>query len=292
MPAPSPLTNFDASPHPLGQEIQIRWSLPTTLPSTWQIVVLSKAGSNLTAQEVIDYFAGANPDGIFSETISGEEFPDITGYSDLSVTDGIAYYYQGFVQDTGDDAHSDAASDNATPEVTATTSIIDSKPLIITAIERILDNYGMVKDKDYQVSTEYSLKPQDTVSIYVARPSGQILQQFLGHFKQVESNTVIFGETELDNIQVVWETTNGERRDRLTNIFRETKEFIREFLLHPNGGDMDSIEILMAGDVINEAVKDRVQLGGMMMISCVITSSTIMADGLASWLSGEAVGTE
>ena len=230
MPAPSPLTNFDASPHPLGQEIKIRWSLPTTLPSTWQVVVLSKAGSNLTAQEVIDYFAGNNPDGIFSETISGEEFPDVTGYSDLTVTDGTAYYYQGFVQDTDDDAHSEAASDNAVSEVTATTSIIDSKQLILTAIERILDNYEMVKDKDYQLSTEYNLRPQDTVSIHVGRPSGQVLQQFLGHFKEVESNTVIFGETELDNIQVVWETTNGDRRDRLTNIFRETKEFMRGFL--------------------------------------------------------------
>lgn len=263
------------------------WTLPLSLPGGWRIVILRRQGSDITQQEIDNYFAGTIYDDIYPLTIDGEEYPGATGISDYDVQNNLQYYYRAVLQDTSDDAVSTTVGANATAKVSAETSIIDAKQFVLTAVERVMLNYGMVKDEHYQLVREYGLPGMKAPLVYVTRVGGQVLHRFLGYFRQLTSNLKeIYGEIEMDNIQVVWEDPNAVRRDRITNIFRESKEFIRQYLINEHGADMDWVEILIEGDVINEAVRDRIQLGGMMMISCAISSEAEMQPNLASWLSG------
>ena len=157
-------------------------------------------------------------------------------------------------------------------------------------VERVLKSYGMIKDKDYDLYRDYALLPMKAPTFYVTRVGGRVMNQYIGNFREVK-NLVDHssGTLEMDSIQVVWEDPNGIRRDNVTNVFRESKEAIREYLQHPDGADMDFVEILIEGDVINEAVQDRIQVGGMMMISCAISSIATTQPNLASWLEGEGI---
>lgn len=287
MPTPTSLSNFQVFGHPLGQEMEIIWTMPS-LPDAWNVVVLRREGSAITDGEVTQYFAGAPFDDIEAFIFTSTEYPDgLEGFSDYGVDNNATYYYKAVLQDTSDSAVSATVTDNAKAQKIVTTKIIDAKQFILTVVERVMKSYGMEKDEHYQLLREYSLPIMKAPIIYVTRVGGQVLNQFLGYFRQVASDgKAIYGEIEMDNIQVVWEDPNPTRRDNLTNIFRETKEFIREYLMHPNGGGMISVEILIEGDVINEAVKDRTQVGGMMMISCMISGTTEIDPTLASWLTG------
>ncbi|MCK5606039.1 hypothetical protein KAR91_29340 [Candidatus Pacearchaeota archaeon] len=287
MPSPDAIANFQAFPHPLGLDIELVWTMPTTLPDAWRVHVLRREGADISDAEITSYFAGSKADDIDVYIFESADFPDITGFADYAVLAQTQYYYKAILQDASDDAVSTKVSADATENKDATTTIIDAKAFILNAIERVMENYGMVKDEHYTLLREYALSGMKAPVLYVTRVGGRVLHQYIGHFREVLSTAEqSFGELEMDNIQVVWEDPNAVRRDNLTNVFRETKEFIREYLLHPNGGDMEAVEILIEGDVINEAVRDRTQVGGMMMISCMISSSAKVSENLASWLDG------
>ena len=115
------------------------------------------------------------------------------------------------------------------------------------------------------------------------------MQRFIGNLINYESQKAIYGELELDSIQVTWEDPSAERRDRITNIFRESKEAMRQYLLHENGGNMFSVDIVLEGDAINTAVQDRIQISSMMLIACGIQTQAKHTEDVASWF--EAVPT-
>jgi len=295
MPAPSALTNLLAIAHPLGNEVELSWTLPTTLPDGWNLIVFRKEGSDITQTEINNYFAGSINDDLIISLISGTDYPDITGISDYAVDNLTTYYYRSVLQDTSDDAVSAAttAGVSVTPTKTVGTQIIDAKALILENVERVMKSYGMEREKHYQLAREYGMPEMRAPILYVTRVGGHVLNQFIGYFREIKADMKnAYGEIEMDNIQVVWEDPNAIRRDTITNIFRENKEFFRQYLMHPNGGGMTNVEIMIEGDVINEAVRDRVQIGGMMLISCVIESEITMNSTLASWLDGEGLGTE
>ena len=258
------------------------------MPDTWNIVVLRREGSAISDAEVVQYFAGAPFDDITDFVLPSTEYPDgLEGFADYGVDNNATYYYKAVLQDASDSAISTTVTANAEALKTVVTKIVDAKAHVLIAIERVMKSYGMEKEEHYQLLREYALPIMKAPIIYVTRVGGQVLNQFMGHFRQLETNlSESFGELEMDNIQVVWEDPNPIRRDNITNIFRETKEFMREYLQHPNGADCEFVEILIEGDVINEAVKDRTQVGGMMMISCAIASESTIDPNLASWLVG------
>lgn len=299
MPTPASLTNFQVLSYPLGQELEIMWTLPQILPDLWQIFVLKREGSDISQSEIDSYFAnGLVGENIASVVFNSVDYPTVEGYSDLYVDNEKQYYYQAVLQDSSDEAVSPAVGGDGTPLRKVTNNIVDAKELVLEAVERVMNAYGMVKDEHYQLLREYALPGMRAPVLYVTRVGGAVQQEFIGHLRETREtwseeaeleaagNDYVYGEIEIDHIQVVWEDPNPIRRDRITNIFRAAKESIRQFLAHPNGGGMDNIDILIEGDVINEAVKDRTQVGGMMMISCLISSESIVAPNLASWITG------
>jgi len=241
--------------------------------------------------EITSYFADPNslPADMTADSIDNELYPDgVTGISDYAPENNSTYYYKAVLQDSSDDAVSTNASTNALCKKTVETSIIDAKEVILAVIERVMEAYGMKKDQHYQLMREYALPGMQPPTLYVTRVGGQVLHQYMGYFRQLEADLKnTYGELEMDNIQVVWEDPNSIRRDTITKMFRESKEFIRQYCIRGEGGDMEWVEILIEGDVINEAVRDRVQVGGMMMLSCAISSEVTLQPNLASWLEGK-----
>ena len=295
MPSPNALTNLIANAHPLGSEVELVWTLPATLPDGWNLVLFRKPGSEITQNDIDNHFLGAINDDLIVSMFSGTDYPDLTGISDYAVDNRTLSYYRAVLQDTADDAVSvpTTAGVSVTPLKTVVTQIIDAKALILENVERVMKSYGMEREKHYQLAREYGMPEMRAPILYVTRVGGHVLNQFIGYFREVKANMKdAYGEIEMDNIQVVWEDPNAIRRDNITNIFRENKEFFRQYLMHPDGGGMTNVEIMIEGDVINEAVRDRVQIGGMMIISCVIESEITMNSTLASWLDGEGLGTE
>lgn len=291
MPAPNPLQFLNAFAHPLGQEIDLAWTLPSTLPSGFKVVVFRKQGSDVTQQDIDDHFAGSTPQDVTVWEFDGES--DGTGPNelfDLFVEDGETYYYKVVVQDTSDDTYSTALGANAVPASTVTTSIVDAKEEVVKLIERIMTNYGMTKVKDYELKKEYALEGIKTPTIFVTRADGSVLQRFLGQIVEFDQaqQLGVYGDLDLDNIQVTWEDPSSERRDKITNIFRESREAMRRYLGHPDGAGMVSVDIIIQGDAINTAVKDRLQISGMMLISCGIQTESKFVEDVDLWVKGEA----
>ncbi len=291
MPSPDPLTNFIANAHPLGQEIELVWTLPETMPGGWRIIIFRRRDSDVTQEEIDNYFAdpASLPADMTVETVDNVQYEgDLHGLSDYSVENTKQYYYQLVLQDSSDDAVSTIAGANATANATVETKIIDAKVIVLALVERVMTAYGMIKDQHYQLMREYALPGMQAPTIYVTRVGGQVLHRYIGQFQSTAADLRdVYASLEMDNIQVVWEDPNAVRRDRITNIFRESREFIDRYLHTEEGGDMAYTEIVIEGDVINEAVRERVQVGGMMIISCAIVTEVKMQSTLASWLEGE-----
>lgn len=288
MPSPAPLTDFQALGHPLGQQTDIMWTMPLVIPTTWNVIILRREGLAISDAEVAQYIAGVKFPDIEDFSLSSSDYQnDLEGFGDHGVENNLTYYYKGIIQDASDDAISTTVAADITPKKTVNVSIVDAKEHVLIAIERVLKSYGMIRDKHYQLLREYSLPTMKPPTIYVTRVGGQVLNQFIGHFRSLESSLKeSYGELEMDNVQVIWEDPNPVRRDDMTNMFRESKEFIRAYLQHPDGGGVEFADILIEGDVINEAVRDRTQVGAMMMISCAISSTSEITPTLASWLDG------
>jgi hypothetical protein len=283
MPTPVAISNLIATLNPLGEEIDLEWTLPTTFPATWQIVLLRKLATAISPAEVVSFFAGNDPAGITSAVLEGVDGNDPIRFSDLDVLNDSTYHYSVFVQDTGTLEHSVVKATSGIPARSVTTKIIDAKVHVIIAVEKVMRAYDMIRDKHYQLLREYALPTMKPPTIYVTRIGGQVLQQYIGFLREIRGAQETYSELETDTIQVVWEDPNPKRRDTITNIFRENKEFFRQYLISENGADASIVDIHIEGDVINEAVRDRIQVGGMMIISCGIETEITMNSNLASW---------
>jgi len=281
----SPLQYFDTFQHPLGQEIDLSFTTPDTLPTSYTVYIFKKEGSDVTQTEIDDYFASNPPANVTVYQLQKDADNKTPYYmDDLTVENGKTYYYKGVVKDDGSGNVSTPIGDNATAQVTATTKIKDAKDEIIKLVKRILNNYGMKERKHYHLSGEYGLEIEKTPAIYVVRSGGNVASRFIGALKEETSGYSTYGEIDLDIIQIIWEDPSAVRRDNLTNIFRENKETIRQYLLHPNGGGMIWADITMEGDAINQAVRDRIQVSGMMTIACGIEVEQTFTDNMASWI--------
>jgi len=294
---PDGLRYIKASAHPLGQEIDLHLTLPEILPTNYDVHVLRKIGSSVTVQNIQDHFNGNTPTGIevFILSPNGEDRPEY--FHDLSCDNGSQYYYNAVVQDTDTDAYSEGKEDDATAGFTVASSIIDAKDKVITVLKRILKNVGMDETKHYRLFREYGLEVDKPPVFYVVRSGGQVVQRYIGALQQATGSQATYGEIDLDIIQIIWEDPSAVRRDKITNILRENKETVRNYLLSAEGGDMVWVDITMEGDAINQSVRDRIQITGMMTIACGIETTQSLekqanSADTAVWAEGEQINQE
>ncbi len=281
----NPLQYFDSFQHPLGQEIDLTFTTPETLPTSYTVYIFKKEGSDIMQTEIDNYFAGSPPANVTVFQLQKDADDKTPFYmDDLTCDNGKTYYYKGVVKDDTSGTVSTPVGDNATANTTATTKIVDAKQEIIKLVKRTLKNYGMDERKHYHLSGEYGLEIEKTPALYVVRTGGNVASRFVGALKEFTNGLHTYGEIDLDIIQIIWEDPSAVRRDKLTNIFRENKEAIRQYLLHPKGSDMIWADITMEGDAINQSVRDRIQVSGMMTVACGIEIDQTYTDNMASWI--------
>lgn len=279
----NPLQYITSRPHPLGQEIDLEFTVPAIPPSTYSVYIFKKEGTDITNTEIDDYFAGSTPSGltVFELHYDGAGIPHYM--DDLACENDKTYYYKGVVQDKSNSDYSSAIGTNSTATINVTTSIVDAKDQVVKLLKRILSNYNMDEIKHYQLFREYGLQTDKTPVFYIVRAGGSVVQRFIGAFLQQNNGNASYGEIDMDVIQVMWEDPSTLRRDKITNIFRESREAMRQYLLHPRGGKMVWVDISLEGDAINSTVQDRIQVTGMMTIACGIESDSQFDPDLASW---------
>lgn len=278
--------------HPLGYEIVLDWQLPETLPDNFQIVVLRKAGTDVTDQDIIDHFAGNTPDDVTVYTLDGSTDPlSPYGLNDFAVANGTTYYYRAVVYDVTGNVYSATQDANGVPATSIETTSVDAKQAVIDAVKRLYTAYGLKEKKHYTIHRGYSNEEQKPLITTVTRTSGQELHQYLGRIARNSElgQLVSQGHLDLDIIQVIFEDPSDKQRDTVMMMYREGKEALIRYLMNPLGGNIAYVDISIEGDVINQGVKDRIQVGGMVVFQCGVEVVQKFTEDMASWYEGEGI---
>ncbi len=291
------ITHIVSSVHPLGYEIDMEWGLPSTLPLTFDIVVFKKAGSDVTQTEIDNYFSSGDPlvppEDVTVAHLRGDyELSEPTQLNDFGVKDSTKYYYKLVIYDLSSKEYSNTIDFNKTPEATVVTENIDAKQKVIDGVKRLLGVYGLKeRSKDgYHLLHSYGFDEVKTLQITVVRIAGQIRQQYIGHFiDNIKSsdNSVKTSELDTDVIQLIIESPSHKQRDKILGIFREGKEPLGRYLLSEDGGNMDVVDIIIEGDMINNYIVDKPQVGCSVTIQCGISIVQKYTEDLAKWDSHE-----
>ena len=276
--------------HPLGAVLTLNWTFPTTLPDAYEVHSIRKVGSAPTDPEIALYQADPDnpPDGIKAEVMTSNlDGTAVDGIIDFQVADGTTYHYDVFILDTGTDEWSAKTSTSGTPAFTATTNMPDAKEHAIQAVKYVLglERYGpMLDDRDYNILRDHNYEPVDILTIVVTRSPGMIISRNVGGVLGVnpETGEELTGDHEMDNIHVVWMDPSAERRDKITNIFREAKPAIKLYMNKQEGITFTDVSI--EGDAINPMFRDRAQPTGSMSLRCQILSSTSAAEDSAPFV--------
>lgn len=226
VPAISELT---VSVHPLGNELDLNWIMPSGLPDSYKIIVFKKEDSVISDAEIDAYLlTGVLPEGVFvydSIDANAERLIDV------DVENGKNYYYSIIIDDQGSDEHSATVSTNSTPNFAGETDVIDCKTLVVEAIKRVLVNYSAKNVKDYTIRKSFSVANVRLPLIAVVRQGANDVARLWGNVLMDADLIKAYGKIEQDNILIVWEDTLSDRRDLLTNMFRTHETTIRKYLM-------------------------------------------------------------
>ncbi len=262
-----PLKHFAVNPHPLGHEIVIDWELPDTLPINWNILFFKRKGSNVQDSEIDTYVStGVLPDDVdLFDSIP----KDLQQIYDLDVLNGSVYYYKAIILDTDTSERSNALGDSATSAYSDQVKIevVDCKWLVIEAVRRVFRNRNVDPEKDVDIRKSFSLVNAKPPIIAITRQPGSILQEYFGHLVSMDSNTVRYGQVEIDNIMVLWECIHEERRDYFTNLFRIARPEIRAYL-YDHG--VKEVHMSIGGDSFDPRWEEGYLATNSMLISCTI----------------------
>jgi hypothetical protein len=260
-----PLTSLSGRCHPLGNELQLLWGLPGTLPTNYRIACF-KSTKAITDEQIEDYFAGEETDvyvTFFEPDGAGNM---IDGIDDMNVDTGKHYYYRMLIQDTDSQVYSETVNFDIVIASTFTATAINCKALVTEAMRRIMNNYGMIENKDYELRLQWTIEAAKApVMIHVVSAPNQVAQRYMGDSILNTGGQTIQGQIDVDNIEVVWEDASLTRIDTLTQLFRGSRGLIKRYL---NANGITDVEIVMGGDSINAVFKDRPQPVASMMVQC------------------------
>jgi len=164
------------------------------------------------------------------------------------------------IRDTDTEERSETIDIDAIVTSTFTATIVDCKELVISAIKRVLNNYGMTEWKDYEIKRQWTQPTTKNPTIYVLRAPNQVVQRYLGDMIPGGQ-----GQIEQDNIEVIWEDPNHKRIDTFTNLFRYSKSIIKRFV---KTEDIMDVEIVMGGDAVDVTNHDRIEPTASMLVHC------------------------
>ena len=278
---PNPLASFNAlnDSRGYGGILFLDWEYPTALPANWQLYIFKKQGSEVTDQQIADYFANSPTSdqlkslGIFVYN----NLPAKTTFiklQDFVVENSKAYFYRALIRDTVANENSAILTASGTPESAIYIRVIDAKDIIARAVEKTLQavkttsGYHPQIEKDIRVFKAHGERKDEDNFFVVSRVSGQNISRTLSDIIAQLEASAIRGEIDYDVLQVEWICMGvGERRDKYTLIMRVMRSIFRHFAMLLGDGAILDVQTVMVGDgEVNYGEKGAPALRGVMNV--------------------------
>jgi hypothetical protein len=264
MAAPSPLASLTAASHPLGNEIDLDWELPATLPAQYRVDIFKKQGADITQGEIDQIMGGTPVEGV-DVFHPGNEYH---GMHDMQVTDGKTYYYRGIVVNTETSEYSSSVGASATPDFTAAPDVTDLKKIVLEAIKRIFRSRGIVIDKHVFVTKDYNVEDPKFPLVTISRAPATVSQRFIGEYVgagDFEAQGMLY----MDSVYVIWSSDHPvERRDRLSIIFRSAAIETWRYLV--SQAEVVTAEISFGQDIRDERFEGNYVLSNSMTVRAIV----------------------
>lgn len=276
----NPLTRFQAEAHPYGNEVDLVWELPVTLPANYKLYIFQRAGSDVSQVNDIDrYFQNIddltnyNYNKCFVHDSLDALIPSLGIYQ---VVNGLAYYFKAVLRDETSGEYSTALAANATPNFEILVNIIDGKEIVDNVLKKLINSITNKEGKKIKQSNEievvkaFSFDQVKSDVFVVERVNGSNNQRFWGDAFAKYGNSVVEGDFDVDVIRVTFLTIAGnERRDLIANLMRSRKIFFRQFL--KKLGAIDTA-INIEGDMYYAPVGGEKAIGFTVIFSLLIAS--------------------
>lgn len=262
--------------NPFGHELDIYWN-NEVLTATEKVYLFRRSGTNVTDQEITDYFTNIN--NLTNYNYNGLMVFDSlldsnTALGDFEVRNGITYYYKAAVRDSVSGLFSFAGAVNGTPNSLLKVNVKDGKEIVKTAIEKMLENIvdrdgrKVTLHKNIKVVKHFSIEPISDNYIMVERINGSNFMQFWSQKYNENANSIFQGDTDVDVIRATFITTEStDRRDKVADIFRGNKSFLRAMIRKL--GAQDST-ITIEGDYYNPQIHGVNAQGFMVIFNLLI----------------------
>lgn len=262
--------------NPFGHELDIYWN-NEVLTATEKVYLFRRSGTNVTDQEITDYFTNIN--NLTNYNYNGLMVFDSlldsnTALGDFEVRNGTVYYYKAAVRDSVSGLFSFAGAVNGTPNSLLKVNVKDGKEIVKTAIEKMLENIvdrdgrKVTLHKNIKVVKHFSIEPISDNYIMVERINGSNFMQFWSQKYNENANSIFQGDTDVDVIRATFITTEStDRRDKVADIFRGNKSFLRAMIRKL--GAQDST-ITIEGDYYNPQIHGVNAQGFMVIFNLLI----------------------
>jgi hypothetical protein len=293
---PTPLAAFEATSDPHGGEVQLNWTLPTVLPTLWQVYIFKKQGTVTSDTEISQYFSGHLSDAQLAD-LGIYVFRDLdnahTWLVDFSVENGKQYFYRALIRDKSPhlDMSSTTVDLNITPEAQIKIYAVDGKSMVVRAVEKAIDAIKSIQGqkpelpKNLRVVKNYSSIKEEDFFVVVSRLPGQLAERYFSSLIAEYGNNVVKGESDIDAFQVEWVCVgNPARRDKFTDIMRVMRPIMRHYIMRAGNGMVWDVKFLMSGDSEGEYA-GAAAVRGLMNVALVIEQQLqVGGQGKHEWL--------
>jgi hypothetical protein len=277
----TPLASLEVTAHQLGSELDIFWTLPTTLPTNYKVYIFQRSQTDVTQEEIDSYFAHIadlsafvyNGLFVFDKIKNGQE-----GMGVYEVINGLVYYYKAVIRDETTGEYSATISANATPNADVLVEIYDGKEIVAKTLKKMLDGLKNATGKKIQVSRDIEVVKQFTMGeprndqFMVERVNGANYQNYWGNILSAHGQSIILGDMDTDVIRVTYITISGpDRRDLMTSICRGRKPFLK--IMAKKLGATDC-QVTIEGDYYNPAFHGANVVGVTMIFTLLIENKT------------------
>jgi hypothetical protein len=281
-----PLKKLEIFAHPFGDQVDLSWQLPDSIPTNYQVYIFQRSKTDVTDAEITAYFTALNAGTLNNFTYAGLMVFDqlnnaVTSLGVYEVKNGLKYYYKALIRNEDTKECSTALSVNATPDCTIVTEIVDGKDLVCKALEKLFDTIknksgqSPIKYKDFEVVKNFAIDLINKDTIMVERINGSNHLQFWGNQLATYKGAIDKGEVDSDLIRVTILTIAGaQRRDLYANILRSRKQFLIQFLKGIGGTPLLNVSIVIEGDYQNPQFHGEHAMGITTLFGMLIENKT------------------
>ncbi len=254
------LEEFKVEAVSFGGELKISWLIPQDAPTNHKVYVFKRSKTDVTQDEIDEYFENIedlsefdyNGLMVYDRLQTSEGIRDYY-FKDLTVINGIKYYYKAVIRDEDSGEVGIPLSANATPVPDLRIDVKDGKELAAKIIEKTLDNVydrqgnkvGLGKDIKVVKNWAYDV-PFDNF-FAIERINGSNEQRYWGQIFAKMRGGSVYGGDDTDVIRATFITIDTpQRRDVVCNIMRAQKEFM--IMYAKKALKLRNIDVVIEGD--------------------------------------------